>query len=132
MTGSSCAARSTKTRPWSLRSWLTILSFALATLALTACGSGTTRTDPPAPLPPIPANLTQLCDPLPLATGSILPLLWINHNQVTAIANECALRFKKLVQAVRDKEAQEQERYLRSISQPSPEPKKKRWRFSGN
>ena len=132
MTGSSCAARSTKTPPWSLRSWLTILSFALATLALTACGSGTTRTDPPAPLPPVPTNLTQLCDPLPLATGSILPLLWINHTQVAAVANDCALRFEKLVQAVRDKEAQELARYQRAISEPRPEPKKKRWRFFGS
>ena len=132
MTARAYAARLTKTRPWSPRSWLTTLSCALAILALTACSSGTTRTDPLAPLPPIQPNLTVLCDPLPLATGSILPLLWINHNQVAAVANECALRFENLVKAVREKEALEQARYDRAVSQPPPPPKRKRWTFWRN
>jgi hypothetical protein len=132
MPAHACATRLTKPRPWSPRSWLTTLSCALATSALTACGSGTTRTDPPAPLPPIPPNLTALCDPLPLATGSILPLLWINHNQVAAAANDCALRFERLVRAVREKEALEQARYDRAVSQPPPPPKRTRWKFWRN
>lgn len=124
-----CVAPSTKTRPWSLPFLLTILSWALAISALTGCASGTKRSDPPAPLPPTPTHLTVLCEPLPLALGSVLPMLWTNHQQVAASAQECALRFAALVQVVRAREAQEQVRYERATTRPPPAAKRKRWRF---
>lgn len=99
------------------RRWLRGLSLPLATLALTACASGTTRTvvqPPPAasqlPLPAISPSLLQACAALPLARSGSLPDLEKNHLQVTALYHDCAARHQQTIKAVQLQQAVEARR----------------------
>jgi len=115
MNAHDCAAPSMPTpRGWRCL-WRHILSWAIVTLALTGCNSGTMRLDPPPPLPVLPANLTQPCQDLPLASSSLLPALLVNQQQIGAVALECQLRHAALAKAAREREALDQARYQRLI-----------------
>lgn len=90
--------------------WSPIPLLLIATLALTACGFGMTRTvvktPPPAmPQPKVDAALLQPCQELPPAKSGRLPDLQRNHLQVTAAYHDCADRHQQTIQAVKTLEA---------------------------
>ena len=70
---------------------------------LTGCGHLMTSVNP-APLPPIPGNLLAECPPLmPLQSG-LLPALGASLARDSLMYNDCAMRHKLLVEAIKKRE----------------------------